>query len=59
MYLQPTFIHVVPGSLFVSDKDALRALALQLFAEKDIVLPRNTIEKQIEAIWREQVKIIL
>jgi hypothetical protein len=43
------------GRTVVSDIDQLREIVLELFQKRNTVLPRNTIETQLEAIWREQV----
>ena len=59
-YLAPVVIHILPSLPTQSvspavDREALQKIALRLYAEKSIVLPRNAIETQLEAIWRAQL----
>lgn len=37
------------------DYAILRQVALKSFNEKNVIMPRNAIESQIEAVWREQL----
>jgi acyl-CoA synthetase (AMP-forming)/AMP-acid ligase II/acetyltransferase-like isoleucine patch superfamily enzyme/acyl carrier protein len=55
-YRVPLFIHIMerlpvgPESI-----DRLNKLAIQLFNEKNVIEPRNEIEKEMEVIWRSQL----
>jgi acyl carrier protein len=58
-YLVPAFLIEVPAlpktADNVVDRQALTQLSMKSFAEKSVVAPRNGIETQIEAVWREHL----
>jgi hypothetical protein len=39
------------------DNASLSVLALKTYSDKSIVAPRNAMEAQIEAVWREQLGV--
>lgn len=61
-YLVPFMVHALPAIPTTADGPdhrVLQTLSLQLFADKNVVLPRNAVETSMELIWRQQLASVV